>query len=139
MKPAKRPPLPSTFLGHKRHINEPSPTPFISEPTPTVEQSENPIPHLLMNVDDTYDHERLSMRYKATIPSEYPFVGELARYMREHGAKLLSPALPKWWVLSGDDYELSLSIGTENACITLHDFDWAAPLEPAHRTEIDNA
>lgn len=129
MTPANCPPLPPTFLGYKRHI---------SEPAPTIGATVLPVPALLFDCPGTYDHERLSMRYEATIPSEHAFVGELARYMREHGAKLLSPALPKWWVLEGDDYELSLSIGSELACITLHDFDWAAPLEPAHATSTEN-
>lgn len=108
------PPLPLPLpLGYKRHISE-------------------PVPKHFLNVDGVYDHERLSMRYEATIDAGHPFVGQLARYMREQGARLLSPALPKWWVLDGSDYELSLSIGTERACITLHDFDWSAPVAKTH-------
>tara|TARA_Y100000310_G_C20466416_1_gene707859 strand:+ start:277 stop:669 length:393 start_codon:yes stop_codon:yes gene_type:complete len=112
-----------TILGYKRHI---------SEPVPSITSLTQPIPQLLIDVDGTYDHERMSMRCEATVPAGHPAIAQLARYMREQGAKLLSPALPKWWVLSGDDYELSLSIGTENACITLHDFDWAAPVDTTH-------
>lgn len=83
-----------------------------------------PLCSALRCTDERYDVGKMALCHEFAGTLHHGEYQTIVAYMRRHGARQNSPdALPEWWHLEGDDFELSINrSSSERVYITLVDY-----------------